>query len=61
LNDSGVAFAKIDAVARFALARAQKQIGLGKERAERIELSARSAGDDLEAAITADEPGDPAR
>jgi hypothetical protein len=43
LNDAGVALAEIDAVAQFVLAGSQKEIGLGKERAERIELSARCA------------------
>jgi hypothetical protein len=40
LKDASVAFAEIDAVARLILASAQKEISLGKERAERIELSA---------------------
>src|SRR5262249_37628303 len=57
LNDACVAFAEIDAVAHLTLAGAQKEIDLGKEQAERIELSARCAGDDFESAITADDPG----
>src|SRR5215510_5313666 len=52
-DDACVAFAEIDAVAHLTLAGAQKEIDLGKERAERIELSARCAGDDFESAITA--------
>jgi len=57
LNDACVTFTEIDAVANLTLAGAQKEIDLGKERAERIEVSARCAGDDLKSAITADDPG----
>src|SRR5262245_32281305 len=57
LNDACVAFAEIDAVGHLTLAGAQKEIDLGKERAERFELSARCLSDDLKSAITADDPG----
>ncbi len=58
LSNARVAFAEIDAVAHLALAGAQEEIDLGKERVERVELSAQCAGDDFESAITADDPGD---
>src|SRR5215475_6799696 len=57
LNNACVTFAEIDAVANLTLASAQKEIDLGKERAERVELSARCPSDDLKSAITADDPG----